>query len=127
LAALGGSRYDRCSSALADGASASGLLSERATFHGSTALCAASSQGCQASRVACAQNASGLVLSRKRPNASNDGIACRLIEISSASPSGERRCTISTSRPGRCAVARVASSSLGWLVPLNSDTGRLHL
>ncbi len=38
-----------------------------------------------------AQNANGLVVSRKRPNASNEGTACRLIEICSLSPVGDRR------------------------------------
>ena len=52
----------------------------------------------------------GLLASRKRPNASNDGVACKLIEICSAFEG--RRCMTSICSPGRCTVARVESSSL---------------
>jgi hypothetical protein len=45
----------------------------------------------QVSLVASAQNTNGLAASRKRPKISKEGTACKLIEISSLSPAGERR------------------------------------
>src|SRR5215831_4035898 len=48
-----------------------------------------------------------------------------LITICSASPSGERRCVISISRPGRCAVALVGSASIGCAAFLNSSNAQL--
>ena len=72
-------------------ASEPALGSADAEPKGSIAMRAASSQGSQASRLAATQNANGLACSRKRPNASNEGTACRLIEICSLSPSGDWR------------------------------------
>src|SRR5262245_42775491 len=85
------------------------------------AMRAASHQGDHARCMACVQNATGWLLSRKRATAPNEGTACRLIEMCSASPAGERRCVISISRPGSCAVALVVSKSLACVVLLNSD------
>jgi hypothetical protein len=48
-----------------------------------------------------------------------------LIEISSASPSGDRRCVISIARPGKCAVALVGSTSDGGAAFSNSNNARL--
>ncbi len=57
----------------------------------SMTLRVAASQGAEATRAASAQNASGLANRRKRPNASNEGVASKLIEICSLSPPGDRR------------------------------------
>jgi hypothetical protein len=62
-----------------------------AMLRGSITERAALSHGSHAIWTAWAQNASGLAVSRNRPNASKDGIACRLIESCSASSLCERR------------------------------------
>jgi hypothetical protein len=58
-----------------------GGMAWKAACHGSHAIC-----------VAWAQNANGLALSTKRLNASKEGTACRMIDICSALPPGDRRC-----------------------------------
>jgi hypothetical protein len=74
--------------------------------------CAASSHGIHINRAACSQSVKGSIASCKLPSASKDGIARRLIEICSQSPSGDCRRMMSMSRPGRRALALVASISL---------------
>lgn len=59
-------------------------------FEGGIIACAAWNHDDQASCVALAQNANGFVASSRLPNASNDGMACSVIVISSLSPSGGR-------------------------------------
>jgi hypothetical protein len=72
------------------------------------------------------QNANGLAFSTKRPKASKEGTACKLIDICSASPPGDRRWRISISRPGRRAVALVASISGCCAEFSRLDNVRLH-
>jgi hypothetical protein len=48
-----------------------------ATLHGNVRALAAPSQGNSAICAACARSANGFVVPRNRPNASNDGTACR--------------------------------------------------
>lgn len=57
-------------------------------FEGGIMACTARNHDDHASCVALAQNANGFVVSSELPNASNDGMACSLIAISSLSPSG---------------------------------------
>lgn len=52
-------------------------------FEGGIIVCAAWNHDDQASCVAFAQNANGFVASSRLPNASNDGMACSFIVISS--------------------------------------------
>jgi hypothetical protein len=83
---------DECpSSEKRETASEPAFGSSGARFQGGITTRAASSQGNQASRVTSAQNIKGLAASKKRPNASKEGTACRLIEICSVSPPGDRR------------------------------------
>jgi hypothetical protein len=83
-------------SAECDGAS--GPTSGDGWLRGSTALVAASQES-HAICTALAQNPKGLALSTKRPNASKEGTACRLIEICSASPPGPKQLN-KTNPPG---------------------------
>jgi len=82
------------------------------------------SHGMNANCMAWAQSAKGLAASKKRPNASNEGTACSIMEICSLSPPGVRQWAISTLRPGNCAVALVVSSSVFGIAPLTKH--RLH-
>src|SRR5215470_10336883 len=91
-------------------------------LEGSIAARVAWTQGDQASLAASAQKAKGLKTSIKREKASKEGTAVRLMEICSARPSGDWRCTISILRPGRWATALVASVSLGCMDPLPTPT-----
>src|SRR5262249_19879483 len=84
--------YDECRSCeKRETASEPAFGSADAELKGSITARTASSQGSQASSPGRTQKAKGLAASRKRPNASNDGTACRLIEICSLSPSGDWR------------------------------------
>jgi hypothetical protein len=74
-------------------------------------MCVAANHGAQASRLASNQNANGCRVPIGRTNAAKDGRARKLMEISSIPSSGECRCRIVMSKPGRCAVARVVSTS----------------
>jgi hypothetical protein len=62
--------------------------SVRAALEGNIIVRAVSSQ---LSPVILAKNRKGLAASTKRPKSPKEGTACRLIEISSLSPPGERR------------------------------------
>src|SRR5206468_3398779 len=72
------------------------------------------------------QNVKGLAASNKDPSASKDGVARRLIEICSQSPFGDCRRMMSMSRPGKRALALVASISLFRLY-VRSGIGLYHL
>jgi len=60
-------------------------------LQGNVADRTALSQGRQAIWKVWAHSANGFVVSRNRPNASKDGIACKLMEICSASLLSEQR------------------------------------
>src|SRR5262249_4967045 len=84
------------------------------------------SQGNHAICTARAQNANGLALSTKRPNASKEGTACRLIEICSLSPPGDRRWKVLISIHGKRAVGLGPSILRPRGGTLNSDSLCLH-
>ena len=81
-------------------------------FLGSVTERAALSQAKQAIWKVWAHSANGFVVSRNRPNASKDGIACKLMDSCSALSLSERRWMISMSNLGKRAVARVVLSSI---------------
>ena len=62
-----------------------------------------------------------------QPNSANDGTACKVIEICSLSPPGDRQWPISTWRFGNRAVALVVSISVFGIAPLSFDNGHLLL
>ena len=68
-----------------------GFAGTEGMLQGNVADRTALSQGRQAIWKVWAHSANGFVVSRNRPNASKDGIACKLMEICSASLLSERR------------------------------------
>jgi predicted phage terminase large subunit-like protein len=58
---------------------------------GSIIVCAVSNHGININRAACTQSVKGSTVSNKRPNASKDGVARRLIDTCSQSPFGDCR------------------------------------
>jgi hypothetical protein len=76
------------------GPPAEGVVASRSTcgnvMPGGSMAWAAVRQGSHATCITCVQNANGLALSTKRPNASKEGTACRFIDICSASPPRDR-------------------------------------